>query len=119
VEKERNSSSGGDGENFAWTRLEAVNTEHLIGDHTFEVFLVQTKTDTEIGHLAANDPVSFFREHIPEIALDRTMSVQVLRVNAEVAFNPVRKSAVWMVYPERSAETSGATAVGVEFKYES
>lgn len=119
MEKGSNGDSGGDGENFAWTRLKPANTEHLIGDHTFDVFLVQTKTDTEIGRLAANDPVSFFREHIPEIALDRTMSVQVLRVNAEIAFNPVRKSAVWMVYPERSAETSGATAVGVEFKYES
>lgn len=113
-------NGGGDGENFGWTRLTPVEPDHLLGDDNYSMFLVHTKTDTEIGALSNNDPVSFFREYIPEIGLGTTrVPVQVLRVNAEIPFNPVRKSAVWLVYPERTDGGADPTAVGVEYKCQS
>lgn len=115
------SNGGGDGENFGWTRLTPAEPEHLLGENRrpLSVFLVETKTDTELGYQAANDPVTFFREHIPEINLDAPgMTVQVLRANAEIPFNPVRKTAIWMVSDQRSSNAPDPTAVGVEFKDE-
>jgi len=118
MESERN--GGGDGENFGWTRLTPVEPEHLLEpDDPQQIFLVDTKTETEIGKQAANDPVEFFGTEIPEMGLDADgMTVQVLRVNAEIAFNPVRKREVWMVYPQRSSKVQAPTAVSVQFKYE-
>ena len=99
-------------DDFAWARL--VPAERGLYDDDFSVFLVQTKSDSEIGHRLLTDPLTVFRERIPEMGIgdDPDVRAHVFRVNAEVPANPVRRSAVWMVYP------GSTTAVGVEYKYE-
>ena len=101
-----------EGEEFAWSRLEPAEPDRLLYDHTFSVFLVQVKSDSEIGTQLLTDPLTVFRERIPEMEIDGPdVRAQVLRVNAEVPANPVRRSEVWMVYP------GSTTAVGVQYKY--
>lgn len=79
---------------------------------TFKVFLVQVKSDSERGKQLLVDPISVFRE-IPEMGIgdDPDVRAQLLRVNAEISANPVRRSAVWLVIP------GSTTAVGIEYKY--
>jgi hypothetical protein len=79
----------------------------------FKVFLVQVKSDTQRGTQLLVDPISVFRE-IPEMGIgaDSDVRAQVLRVNAEISANPVRRSAVWVVIP------GNTTAVGIEYKYQ-
>jgi hypothetical protein len=98
-------------EDFAWTLLEPAETG--LYDHTFSVFLVQVKSESEIGRQLLVDPLSVLRK-IPEIGIgdDPDVRAQVLRVNAEVPANPVRRSEIWMVYP------GSTTAVGVQYKYQ-
>ena len=79
---------------------------------TFKVFLVQVKSDSETGTRLLVDPISVFRE-IPEMGIgdDPDVRAQVLRINAEISANPVRRSAVWLIIP------GNTTAVGIEYKY--
>ena len=104
-------SQGATDEDFSWTRL--VPEERGLYEDEFSVFLVQTKSDSEIGSQLLTDPLSVFRKRIPEMGIgdDPDVRAHVFRVNAEVPANPVRRSAVWMVYP------GSTTAVGVEYKY--
>jgi hypothetical protein len=98
---------------FGWARLTPETDEQLRYEDRFSVFLVQVKSDSETGRLLHTDPLTVLRERASEMGLaDPDVRLQVLRVNAERPANPVRKSAVWIVYP------GSTTAVGVEYKYE-
>jgi hypothetical protein len=98
-------------DDFAWTRLEPV--EQALYEHTFSIFLVQVKSDSEIGRQLLTDPLAVFRDNIPEMRIAEAPDVRamLLRVNAEIPANPVHRSEVWMVYPGTT------TAVGVQYKY--
>jgi hypothetical protein len=96
---------------FFFTRLKPENEQ--APDQVFSVFLVQVKSNSEIGTQMLVDPLSVLRERAPEMGIGTGPDVraQVLRVNAEVPANPVRRSEVWIVY-------SGSTnAVGIQYKY--
>jgi hypothetical protein len=98
---------------FGWTRLEPAEPEHLLAEDSFSVFLVDVKSESETGQWLLNDPLTLFRDKIPEMGIrdPGVVRAQVLRVNAEVPANPVRRREVWMVYP------GSTTAVGVQYKY--
>ena len=102
---------GTEGDEFGWARLTPDTDERLTYEDRFEVFLVQVKSDSETGAQLNTDPLTFLSKRIPEMGLGPDARVQVLRVNAERPANPVRKSAVWIVYP------GSTNAVGVEYKY--
>ena len=78
-------------EDLAYTRLVPPdwpgNARPGLYEPRFEVFLIHYKSDSELGALANNDPLRFFREFIPEIArhLDRDEDVRatLVRINAE------------------------------------
>jgi hypothetical protein len=98
---------------FAYTRLVPEKPDQLLDEDEFSVFLVQVKSDSDIGREELNDPLTVLRREIPEMGIgeDPDVRAQVLRVNAEVPANPVRRSAVWMIYP------GSTTAVGIQYKY--
>ena len=99
-----------EGDDFSWTRL--VPGSDRLYPHTFSAFLIQVKSESEIGKRVLNDPLAVFREKIPEMELPADTTAMALRVNAEVPANPVHRSEVWIVYP------GSTTAVGVQYKYE-
>jgi hypothetical protein len=102
-----------EGEEFGWSRLVPENPGQLPYKDSFSVFLVQVKSDSDIGRALLNDPLTVLRENVREMGIDdEDVRAQILRVNAEVPANPVRRSEVWMVYP------GSTTAVGVQYKYE-
>jgi hypothetical protein len=104
---------GATDDEFGWARLTPETDEQLRYEDRFSIFLVQVKSDSETGKLLHTDPLTVLRERVPEMELDDPdVRLQVLRVNAERPANPVRKSAVWIVYP------GSTTAVGVEYKYQ-
>jgi hypothetical protein len=80
----------------------------------FEVFLVEVKSDTDIGRRMLFDPVPLLRENVPDMRIGEGPDVraQVLRVNAEIPANPVRHSAVWIVFP------GSTNLVGIQYKYQ-
>lgn len=98
-------------EEFAWTRL-TPEGQALYPDD-FSVFVVQVKSDTDIGRALHNDPIGVLREQIPEMGLgdDPDVRATVLRVNAEVPANPRHRSEVWIAIP------GSTNAVGVQYKY--
>jgi hypothetical protein len=104
---------------FGYTRLVPQDPGGLLDEDKFSVFLVQVKSDSDIGREELNDPLTVLRREIPEMELPPkeergqppTVHAQVLRSNAEVPANPVRRSMVWMIYP------GSTTAVGVQYKY--
>lgn len=101
-----------EGKEFGYTRLVPENPDDLLDKDTFEVYLVQVKSDSDIGREDLNDPLRFLREKTDIKIDDSDVRAQVLRVNAEVPANPVRRSTVWMIYP------GSTTAVGVQYKYQ-
>jgi hypothetical protein len=104
---------GATDDEFGYSLLVPKNDERLTYEDPFSVFLVQVKSDSETGRLLHTDPLTVLRERASEMGLDdQDVRLQVFRVNAERPANPVRKSAVWIVYP------GSTTAVGVEYKYE-
>ncbi len=104
---------------FGYTRLVPQDPGGLLDKDEFSVFLVQVKSDSDIGREELNDPLAVLRREIPEMELPPkeekgqppTVRAQILRANAEVPANPVRRSMVWMIYP------GSTTAVGVQYKY--
>jgi hypothetical protein len=90
-----------EGEEFFWTRLTHDRSvpEHV--EDPFSVFFVQVKSDTETGRRMLHHPLEVLREKVPEMGIGEGPDVraQVLRLNAEVPANPVRRSEVWIVYP--------------------
>jgi hypothetical protein len=101
-----------EGEDFGWCRLVPEKPEQLAYEDSFSVFLVQVKSDSEVGRALLTDPLTVLRENIPDMGIDdEDVRAQILRVNAEVPANPVRRSEIWMVYP------GSTTAVGVQYKY--
>ena len=78
----------------------------------FPVFLVQVKSDSEIGRQMLVDPLSVLRERVSDMGIAEGFRAQLLRVNAEVPANPVHRSEIWIVYP-------GLTAVGIQYKHPS
>jgi hypothetical protein len=103
---------GTEGDEFGWAELKPDTDERLTYEDPFRVFLVQVKSDSETGSRLHIDPRTVLSERVPEMGLDDPdVRMQLLRVNAERPANPVRKSAVWIVYP------GSTTAVGVEYKY--
>jgi hypothetical protein len=106
-------------EDFAWTRLDASgwkrpgDGEGFLREDTFQTFLVQVKTDTDIGREMLNDPIGVLRREIKEMGIpDADVRAMTLRVNAEVPANPRHSSQVWITYP------GSMTAIGIQFKYE-
>lgn len=97
---------------LGYTRLVPENPEQLLDEDTFDVYLVQVKSNSEIGEEDLNNPLKFLRERTKIEIGDSDVRAQVLRVNAEVPANPVRRSTVWMIYP------GSTTAVGVQYKYQ-
>ena len=95
---------------FGWSRLVPENRDGLLAEPEFEVFQVDVKSDSEFGHAAHNNTLEVLQRL--DRGIDRNWRVELLRVNAEVPANPVRRSAIWFVYPQSS------TAVGVEYKYQ-
>jgi hypothetical protein len=96
---------------FAAVELTPVDPNALLGPPTFRVFQIDVKSDTDIGHLLHDDPLTALRENAPEMDIDEGARAQVLRVNAERPANPVKRKEVWIVYPDNT------TAVGVQYKY--
>lgn len=97
---------------FAYTPLIPEDREALSYKDDFSMFLVQVKSDTDIGRALHNDPLTTLRENAPEMGIEEgDVRAHVLRVNAELPANPVRRSEIWMVIP------GSTTAVGVQFKY--
>ena len=98
-------------EDFGWSRLVAENPERLLPPETdFQVFQIDVKSDSEFGQAAHNHTLKVL-EKLSDLGIDRDWRVELLRVNAEVPANPIRRRAVWFVNPETK------TAVGVEHKY--
>jgi hypothetical protein len=97
---------------LGYTRLVPEDPDQLLKEDTFDVYLVQVKSDSDIGKEDLNDPMRFLRERTDIEIGDSDVHAQVLRVNAEVPANPVRRSTVWMIYP------GSTNAVGVQYKYE-
>ena len=104
---------------FGYAKLVPEDPGRLLDEDKFSVFLVQVKSDSDIGREELNDPLTVLRREIPEMELPPkeergqppTVRAQVLRANAEVPANPVRRSMVWMIHP------GSTTAVGVQYKY--
>ena len=104
---------GIEGDEFGWARLMPETEERFAYEERLKVFLVQVKTDSETGAQFNTDPLTVLRERASEMGLDDSdVRLQVLRLNAERPQNPVRKSAVWIVYP------GSTNAFAVEYKYE-
>lgn len=96
------------GEDFYSTRL---IPEGEVPDQVFSVFLVEVKSESEIGKRMLVDPLPVLRERVPGMNIGEDVRAQVLRVNAERSANPHRRSEVWAVFP-------GSThAVGIQYKY--
>ena len=96
---------------FAYSRLRPENPEELLGDDIFDMYLVQVKSDSDVGKEELNNPLKVLRERTDMKIGDPDVRMQILRVNSEVPANPVRRSTVWMIYP------GSTTAVGVQYKY--
>jgi hypothetical protein len=96
---------------FGYTRLVPEDPGQLLDEDEFSVYLVQVKSDSDIGREDLHDPMRFLRERTDIKIGDSDVHAQVLRVNAEVPANPVRRSTVWMIYP------GSTNAVGVQYKY--
>jgi hypothetical protein len=96
---------------LGYTQLVPKDAGQLLDEDEFAVYLVQVKSDCDIGREDLNDPMRFLRERTDIEIGDSDVHAQVLRVNAEVPANPVRRSTVWMIYP------GSTTAVGVQYKY--
>jgi hypothetical protein len=96
---------------LGYTRLVPEDPGQLLDEDEFSVYLVQVKSDSDIGREDLNDPMRFLRERTDIKIDDSDVRAQVLRANAEVPANPVRRSTVWMIYP------GSTTAVGVQYKY--
>jgi hypothetical protein len=82
---------------FAWTPLvppDPPDDERPgLYQSPVQVFLIHFKSDTDIGALANNDPLTFFRQFIPEMRIPDDgaddVRAMLLRVNAERPANPV------------------------------
>lgn len=96
---------------FAYSRLRPEKPEELLDEENFDMYLVQVKSDSDVGREELNDPLKVLRERTDMEIGDPDVRMQILRVNAEVPANPVRRSTVWMIYP------GSTTAVGVQYKY--
>ena len=96
---------------FGYTRLVPEDPGQLLDEDEFSVYLVQVKSDSDSGREDLHDPMRFLRERTDIKIGDSDVHAQVLRVNAEVPANPVRRSTVWMIYP------GSTNAVGVQYKY--
>jgi hypothetical protein len=105
-----------EGEDFAWTRLRPA--EGGLYEDTFSVFLVQVKSESDIGTRLLYDPLAVLREKIPEMGIGEDVQAIVHRVNADIAVRRVHRTEVWFVYPPQpSVASSRQTAVGVQYKY--
>jgi hypothetical protein len=93
---------------FGWSRLVPEEPDHLFGDPDFEVFYVDVKSDSEFGQEAHHDTLKVLESF--DLGIDRDWRVELLRLNAEVPANPVRRSAIWAVNKRTKS------AVGVEYK---
>jgi hypothetical protein len=100
------------GRDFGFSRLKPENPDQLLDEDAFDVYLVQVKSESELGKEELNNPLEVLRREAGIDIGDSDVRAQVLRVNAEVPANPVRRSTVWMIYP------GSTTAVGVQYKYQ-
>jgi hypothetical protein len=98
-------------EHFSWTRLVPADGEAQLRDPELSVFLIQVKSDADIGREELTDPLALYRKKIPEMEIPEDVSATVVRINAEVPANPVHRSAVWMVHK------GAKKAAGVLFKH--
>jgi hypothetical protein len=86
----------------------------------FEVFLIDVKSDSDIGRRAHVDPVLVFAENIRELGLDpdtlrktrQEVRATILRTNAEIPANPFWRHTM-LVKQEGSV-----ILYGIEFKEE-
>jgi hypothetical protein len=62
----------------------------------FSTYLIEVKSDTDAGRELALDPVSVLPQLVDE-AVDRTWTLSVNRVNAEVQIWRVHRFEVWVV----------------------
>jgi hypothetical protein len=99
-----------EGEDFYSTRL---IPEGEVPEQVFSVFLVEVKSESEVGKQMLVDPLPVLRDRVDGIGIGEGPDVraQVLRVNAEVSANPHRRSEIWIVYP------GSTNAVGIQYKY--
>ena len=103
------------GEDFAWTRVEPV--EGALYTDDFSMFLVQVKSESDIGKRLLAEPLEVLREEIPEAGLTEDSQATVLRVNAERQVFRVHRSELWIVFPAEPSSASKRTAVGIQYKY--
>jgi hypothetical protein len=94
---------------FGSSRLVPENPERLLGDPDFSVFQIDVKSESRFGRQAHHDTLEVLTRL--DMGIGRDWRVELLRVNAELPANPVRRSAIWFVHPKSK------TAVGVEYKY--
>jgi hypothetical protein len=94
---------------FGWSRLVPEEPDQLLGEPDFEVFYVDVKSDSDFGREAHQNTLKVLESFVPGIEQD--WRVELLRLNAEVPANPVRRSAIWAV------KAKAKFAVGVEYKY--
>ena len=99
-------------DDFGWSRLVPENRDELLKpEPDFMVFQIDVKSESEFGRAAHTNTLEVLGR-LPDLGIDRHWRVELLRVNAEVPANPIRRSAIWFVNPTTN------TAVGVEHKYE-
>jgi hypothetical protein len=96
---------------FGWVRLQPVSDGHLLWEPNFEVFQIDAKSETDIGHRLHDNPLELFREKIPEMRIPDGIRAQVLRVNAERPANPTKSRLICIV------DRDDSTVVGVQSKY--
>jgi hypothetical protein len=62
----------------------------------FSTYLIEVKSDTEVGRDLALDPVSVLPDLVDE-AIDRTWTVSLTRVNADAQCKRVHRFELWVV----------------------
>jgi hypothetical protein len=96
---------------FGWVRLRPVSDDFLLWTPNFEVFQIDAKSETDIGHRLHDHPLDLFREKIPEMRIPDGIRAQVLRVNAERPANPTKHRLICII------DRDDPTVVGVQYKY--
>ena len=100
-----------DDPNFRVRELNADLVDEF-SNSTVRLFLIQAKTDSDIGRQFESDPVTVLGERRPDIGITREWKVSTFRVRAQYPANRVHKIATWIVIPDQQQ------AVGVDYKYE-
>ena len=99
-------------DNFAFSELK--HDGDVLYDDEFSLFLIQVKSDSDLGALLNNHPTEFYRQHVQDILGDETdVRATVIRTNAEIPANPRHTSQIVATQPGNSK-----TVTAIQYKYE-